>query len=564
MTTRTPSRRFDYVATARFADDALITQDAIAGGDLLTLSVPVALPWGVEVVANLFGDRVVFDPGSVEVDDPGRVKFLLDHRPDKPFGYGVAFTDTAAGLSGVVAIPRDELADPEVAGAVRQMGNGVRDAVSVGVDFVDTTEEPRDDGSFLITVHAARLLEVSTVTIPRFDDARHDPLAAASPPERTRTMSLAATATMSPTDPSPPQNPDPDDPNDPDNLFARLGAHTATLAALAGNGVAVTHEPHPLARFHTLFEYGFARREDPVHVPDLAAVWVDQITTNNPGVMQPGWLATIVGILDVGRPFISALGGPASAGASGMTLNYPYYDGDLTTLVGVQAAEKTEITSVRVDIKTASTTLETYAGGSDLSYQLLTRSSPSYQDAYTRILASAYAITTDTAAGAGAVAGSTDYVIVPLLTATPAQIASALFAASSKVQRATGSPATVVAAADDVYAAIAGAVFQMGSSPTGNVAGASASASGLSVNLAGFSVVNVPTFPDGTAIVTNRQAGVWHEDGPRTAMAEDVPRLGRDVAIWGLGTWTTFTGAGIVELVATAPVATRGSESKAK
>ena len=55
MTTRTPSRRFDYVATARFADDALITQDAIAGGDVLTLSVPVALPWGVEVVANLFG-----------------------------------------------------------------------------------------------------------------------------------------------------------------------------------------------------------------------------------------------------------------------------------------------------------------------------------------------------------------------------------------------------------------------------------------------------------------------------------------------------------------------------
>ena len=518
-------------------------------GDTLTLAVPVALPWGVEVIANGFGDTVVFEAGSVEVPNPAHVKFLLDHRPEKPFGYGVAFAAGDAGLSATIAIPRAELDDPEVAAVVRQMGNGVRDAVSVGVDFLDTTNDKRDDGTYLTTVHAARLLELSTVTIPRFGDARHDTLAAASQPSERHTMSLAATA-VTPIEPDDP----PDDPPDDDaSLFARYVQTNTTLAAL-GRGVAVTHEPHPLARFASFVEYSEARAMDPRNIPDLSAVWVDQITTNNPGVMGPAWLNTIVGIVSTGRPFITGLGGPMSAGASGMQVNWPYYDGDLNTIVGLQAAEKTEITSVRVDFKLGTAGLKTYAGGSDLSYQLLSRSSPSYLAAYESILASSYAMVTDNVAVDAAVAASTSDVLLDPATATPAVIAAALFQASSIVQRSTGAPATVVAAADDVYGKLAGAVFSMSSAPTGNVGGAAASASGLSVSMAGFSIVNVPGLAAGLAVVTNRQAGAWIEDGPHTITAESPPKLGRDVAIYGFGTWATFAPKGIVVLAATPPV----------
>ena len=558
--TRTPDTRFEYVARGTFDTAEMARPDS----DTLTLDVPVALPWGVEVVANMFGDTVVFEPGSIDVPNPSHVKFLLDHRPEKPFGYGVAFTAGGAGLAATIAIPRDELADPEVAAVVRQMGNKVRDAVSVGVDFVDTTDTKRDDGTFLTTVHTARLLELSTVTIPRFGDARHDTLAAASQPSERHAMSLAATA-VTPVEPNP-DDPPPDEPDDA-SLFARYVSHNTALAAL-GQTIAV-REPHPLARFTSLFDYAYARHHgrmfgtgEPVgHVPDLQAVWVDQITTNNPGVMAPHWLTSVIGIVGTGRPFITGLGGPLSAAGSGMQVNWPYYDGDLMTLVGRQLTEKTEITSVRVDIKTANAPLLTFAGGSDLSYQLLLRSSPSYQALYESILAQSYAMVTDNFAVDAAVAASTSDVTLDPATATPAAVAAALFQASSIVQRATGSPATVVAAADDVYGKLAAAVFSMASAPTGNVGGASASASGLSVSLAGFSIVNVPGLAPGLAVVTNRQAGAFLEDGPFTVTAEDVPKLGRDVAIWSMGNWATFTAKGIVVLAATPPIGLREGDS---
>jgi len=538
VTRRAVLDRFEHLASFELAPREL--DEAAGAADPIVLEVPLAIPWNVAVVANGFGDTVTFDAGSLAPPTPEHVKFLLDHRTDKPFGYGVAFTDTGTGLAATVAIPRAELDDPDVARAVRQMGNGVRDAVSVGVAYGDTTEAKQADGTFAITVHAGRLVELSTVVVPRFDDARHQPLLAAH--ER----GAMSTMTVSPVDP----DPEPDDP--PDDSAARLAAHTAALASYGG--AVVRYEPHPLARFTSYIEYAEARTHDR-NIPDLQAVWVDQVTVNNPGVMAPHWLSTIYGIVGLGRPFVTALGGPMSAGASGMQVNWPYYDGDLNTIVGIQAAEKTEITSVRVDIKSGTANLATYAGGSDVSYQLILRSSPSYIAAYESILAASYAMVTDNAAADAALAASGDYVIVDLLTALPQTIAAALFTASSKVQRATGAPATVVAAADDVYGAIAGAVFSIGSAPTGNVAGASASASGLTVELAGFRVVNVPSLPAGAALVTNRQAGVWVEDGPHTVTAESPAKLGRDVAIYGLGTWATFAPMGIVELTATVPVA---------
>jgi phage head maturation protease len=525
--------------------------------DPILLEVPLAIPWNEAVVANGFGDLVTFEPGSLAPPTPGHVKFLLDHRPEKPFGYGAAFTATDDGLSATIAIPRAELDDPEVARAVRQMGNGVRDAVSVGVDYGDTTDTKNDDGSYTITVHSGRLVELSTVTIPRFENARHQPLVASH--ER----GPVSTITVSPTDPNPPPDDDP-----PDDSAQRMAAHTATLAGL---GLVVRSEPHPLARFGSLLEYSYARHHgrtidgEPVGpLPDLKAVWVDQITGNNPGVMQPGWLNTVIGVVSTGRPFITALGGPMNPGPTGLQINWPYYDGDLMTLVGNQVAQKTEITSVRVDIKTAAQALLTFAGGSDLSYQLILRSTPAYQQLYEGMLAQAYAMVTDNFAVDAAVAASTSDVTLDPATATPAAVAAALFQASSIVQRATGAPATVVAAADDVYGKLAAAVFTMAAAPTGNVGGAAASASGLSVSLAGFSIVNVPGLAPGLAVVTNRQAGAFLEDGPRTVTAEDVPKLGRDVAIWGLGNWATFTAKGIVVLAATPPVAARKANAKSK
>ena len=56
-----------------------------------------------------------------------------------------------------------------------------------------------------------------------------------------------------------------------------------------------------------------------------------------------------VGIVDHGRPVVSAFG-LGNLDDAGMDVDWPYFDGDLLALVGEQTAEKTPITSVRVDI----------------------------------------------------------------------------------------------------------------------------------------------------------------------------------------------------------------------
>jgi hypothetical protein len=534
-----------------------------AAGPII-LTADRALPWDVEVPANGWGDVISFAPGAVNAAelDPSRVKLLLDHRP-KPFGYGIAAVDDGTALGLRMAIPRDELADPEIAAAVRQMRNGVRDAVSVGVDLVEFTSTPVDpaDRSFFaperIRVTGAELLELSSVIVPRFAEARHAPLAAHRPSSGDPMPPTVTAARTTPTEPDPP---DPDDPTTPDPDDARLEAHrTATaVAQLAAVGVQI-RSPGPLARFTTFAEYARARLADPT-VPDLSAAWVDQITTDNPGVMQPTWVSEVKGIVDLGRPFVTALGGGASAGDSGMELSWPYFDGDLTTLVGEQAVEKTEITSVKVSLKKATEPLRTFAGGSDISLQLIERSSPSYLDAYLRIMTAAYAAVTNRAAVIDAQAASTAYVVVDLLTASADVIAGAIFEASVKVQTATGLPASVVACGTDVFPKVAAAVLSL-QAPRDNTAGAAANAATLRVDLAGLVVTHDPFIAATTAIVTNRAAYQWHEDGPRTISAPDVAKLGRDVAVYGYGGSTAYTPAGIVELTPTVPVAEGSSTS---
>lgn len=279
---------------------------------------------------------------------------------------------------------------------------------------------------------------------------------------------------------------------------------------------------------------------------------VDQVTADNPGLMPPTWLTDVFGIVDRGRPGISALGGPRSPGSAGMDVYWPYYDGDLLAIVAKQAAQKTAINSVKVSFKRGQATLDTYAGGSDVAFQLIRRSSPSYLALYNRILNIAYGQTTeyafDVAVGAGAGVTAT----YDLTTDDDGSgLRAALFAASAQVAKVTGEPASVVLAATDVFGAIGGAPWllppQYG---TQNISGTT-SASTLRINVSGLEVVEAPGLAAGTMIVTNAGAAAWFEDGPFIVTADDVEKLGQNVAIWGMGTPGLFLPNGIVEITVT-------------
>ena len=206
-----------------------------------------------------------------------------------------------------------------------------------------------------------------------------------------------------------------------------------------------------------------------------------------------------------------------------MELDWPYLDPalNLDTIVAKQAAEKTQIASVKVKILKGSQPIDTYAGGSDVSYQLIRRSSPSYREAYVRILAIAYARATEAAFEAQllAVAGSS---AVLTATATADQVRAFLFAASAIVADATGMPATVDLVAPAEFARLGGLPNLWPTAyGTNNIAG-TAQASTLSVNISGLPIIRAPFLTGNTHLVLNGESARWHEDGPFPIQADDV------------------------------------------
>ena len=334
----------------------------------------------------------------------------------------------------------------------------------------------------------------------------------------------------------------------------------ARFAALEASGSGRAGGPHPLARWATFGEYIADAAGDPEAAVILARALADQTTADNPGVMGPTYLSEVAGIIAANRPAIDAFGGPRSLGASGMSLHYPYFDGNLLALVGKQALEKTEITSVKVSLKDGSFPIETFAGGSDISWQLIRRSSPSYLEAYGRIMLAAWALITEREFELDIWNNGTGSIVFVPAGATDAAIRKAFFAASAAVKTATGSPATIALAATDVFAEIGGALTP-GAYGTANLTG-TAQASTLAVNVSGLSVIEAPDIPVGQMLFSNPSAAGWHEDGPLVATAEDVARLGQNRAYWSMGATGVLIPAGIVKTSATA--ARAGGESSSK
>ena len=310
----------------------------------------------------------------------------------------------------------------------------------------------------------------------------------------------------------------------------------------------VSEPVHPLAEYRSFGEYSKAVLAGEVESRALA----DQVTANNPGVMPPMWMQEVKGIIDLGRRVIQGVGGPESAGTSGMDINWPFFDGVLTDIVEAQASEKGEVNSVEIDIEKGTATLATYAAGSDISYQLLQRSSPSYLDAHNRFMAASYAAVTDrkfTSDLWNDGTGTEDYVFSS--DTTGSAFREAVFNASVTVEDATGTPASAVFVSTAVFKKIGGwSTFMPAPYSPNNVSGI-ATASTLQVQVSGLPVIRakwLDTNAAYNAIVTNGAAARWIEDGPRLAQAENVAKLGRDYAIHGYGVSGVYLPGGVVRV----------------
>lgn len=308
--------------------------------------------------------------------------------------------------------------------------------------------------------------------------------------------------------------------------------------------VHVAEPVHPLVQYRGFGEYVQAvytgAEERALEVSNLA---------DAPGLVPPVWMSEIKGVLDRGRPCINAIGGAMSAAGAGMAINWPYFDGDLSAIVAAQANENDEINSADIDIKKGTATLATYAAGNRMTYQVIERTNPSYVAAHMRILMGAYGTETDYAFQAGLWANdtiSTDYDFSA--DTTGAAFVEAVWAAAVDVETATGQPAEVVYVNSAVFKKLGGwSSFQAQNYPVQNTGGVFDGRTGRATVM-GLPIVLARSFAvDETqdAIVTNRAACGWFEDGPRVASADVVSNLGRETGIYGYGVFAPFIPAGI-------------------
>ena len=486
------------------------------GGDIIGTGYGMAVPYGVEIEFD--GVRESFAPGAFDVDSV--VGRPLAYRHNEPIGLITGATNEGDGLYIDFDVVNTSLGRD----AATLMRTGSSRGLSVGFAPI---ESKRAKGSNAIIYTKAALAEVSLTHQPAYSTA-----GVGSIREEEGTMSVETVEDTAAA------------------VVADIQAREA-IDELRREVAAVAHvaEPvHPLAQVRSYGEYskavldGFESR-----------ALFDQVTGDNPGVMPPVWLQQVRGIIDLGRPVITGVGGPQSAGTVGLDINWPYFDGVLTDIVEAQANQKDEVNSVQISIEKGTASLLTYAAGSDISYQLLQRSQPSYLDAHNRIMAASYSTVTDRKftsdlwnLGTGTVnydmSGDT----------TGAAFRAAVFEASMDCEDATGVPASIVYASTALMKEIGGwESFFPAPYAVQNVSGV-ATASSLLVNVSGLRVVRAKWL-DGNAamhaVITNGEAVRWIEDGPRLANAENVGKLGRDIAIYGYGVTAAYLPAGIIRVV---------------
>jgi len=270
----------------------------------------------------------------------------------------------------------------------------------------------------------------------------------------------------------------------------------------------------------------------------------DLITTDNAGVVPDAFSSELIGVIDNSRPFLESTR-KLETPASGMTLTLPKIITRPT--VGIQAAEKDELTSTATAIDTVDFPAVTKGGAGDISIQLLKRSSPSFLSLYLELLGEAYAIDADDEA-VDALLAEASVVEGGTLDPEDATFGETWQNAWTAMRRR---PDTIwlssAAAAAFIDAKADGTNQPLYSNLVANLT----AGGGLGGTISGLRPVHVPALDnEAVDVIVGPSTGfAWAEDGTFTLQVDVPSKAGRDVALVGIlwfaplypAAFTTFT-----------------------
>jgi len=484
------------------------------------------VPWDTPI--DTLQGREMFARGAFDGVDPTQVRLRMDHQ-NPPAGKGIALEQRDDGAHMVFKVSKTARGDEILTLA----DDHVSDGASVGFREVPGgTDIETRDGRRLRVHRKVELAEVSTTWQPAYSQAGVTFIRNKVAEEASVAEPEAAVAA-------------PIDDNQMDALrdgFKSIGTQIDGFTEKFADRmtkleeqqrsqftVPSGEEPKKLATrgewVKTVLQILSGER-----VPDMQLRALDDlITSDNAGVVPDAISTELIGVIDPSRPFMQSTR-KLDTPSTGLTLVMPRIVTRPT--VAKQSSEKGDVDSTPTAIDTVPFDAETYAGGGDISLQLLKRSSPSFLGLYVELLAEAYALTTEAAAVAKIMAAGINSggALDPEALAIGNSWSNAVGSAFRRGPDTIWLSSAAVAAFIDAKADGTNAPLYSQLSANFTVGG------GVGGSIQGLRAVYVPAM-DATAndvLVGPSRGFAWAEDGTFTLQVDVPAKAGRDVAMVGI------------------------------
>ena len=484
------------------------------------------VPFGNEI-GNTSAGRVVFEENSIQIDDPKKVKLLLEHDPKKPLGFMKTLTEDSSGLYAEFKVSNTTRGTDSLIEASENLRSGL----SVGVEVI---KGKNTNGIYRVS--AARLMEVSLVQAAAFESAAVTSVAASSAeaePTETKT-----------------ENEEIVDNTTPDTPVVTEVVETPAVEASRPTVTAAVYTKPRLAPM-TSAQYlsnqiKAARGDDEARQIILAA---DDSTSTNTGLTLPAHLTEFVTTTFSGRPAFEAV---TRAGAvPQLSFTVPKMGTAPTTAAVAEggAPSETGMTSTYDTITAAK-----YSSINRVSFELLDFSNPAFENLLVQEMRKGYEKATDEALIA---AFTTSGVQATGVAATAAGLQSFIAVQSAAAYKGTGGNfANKLVASTDQWAAINGYV-DGSSRPLYSAQGQTQNASGATVptsivgNVLGTSLIvdhniSVSGIVDESAfLVAPESVYVW--ESPTTQLRVNVLTSGEvEINMYGyMAVYVAKGGAGV-------------------
>ena len=493
------------------------------------------VPMGTGEVGNTNLGGVVFEAGSIEIDDPSKIKLLSQHDMKKPVGRMISATVRADGIYATFKLSRSTGGND----ALVMASEGLVSGLSIGAEIISSA--PSRAGHTVVT--AAKLKEVSLVTEPAFKSAQ--------------VLEIAAEEVI-PAEPIQPES----EPEKVEETTTPVEAPAVEAAAeeAARPTVAASHYTKERTAPISSAQYLEASIKSALGDDDARRTVraADDSTSTNTGLTLPQHLNSFITDTFSGRPVFDAVTRNALID-SGMSFTVPrLYTNATSADTAPSVADVNEgatVTDVGMTSAYDTVNINKFAGLNRISWELIDRSSPSFMELLMAELRKAYEKATDTAVLTELISAGTTGTAVA---ATAAGLQSFISVEGAAAYKGTGGDfANKLVVNTDQWAAISGYADTTGRAlysaqgATYNAGGATGVASSTRGNVLGTDLIvdhNIAAsgVVDNSAfLIAPSSVYVW--ESPVTNLRLQVLSTGElEIALYGyLAVYVAKSGKGV-------------------